>query len=312
MKKKPLPKIYIVVGPTASGKSALAVKLAKQIKGEILSTDSRQIYKYLNIGSAKITKKEMQNIKHYGLDIVDPIRASQKYLKTSQNFSVQDYLKYAKQSLDEIFKKNKTPILCGGTGLYIEAILYGLPKNAKVNPSLRKTLATKSLTELLEIIQKLNQEKYLELTTNPNTSERNNRRRLIRIIEILETKKRNQQEIKISPKKNKLKYSPEFIFLDQEKDKLREKIAIRLEKRLTARGKNNLINEVKYLREELKISDTWLLSLGLEYKYVTLYLENKITLEGMQEEILNKSWQYAKRQITWNKRYQKLALDRLK
>lgn len=296
-------KIIVVLGPTASGKSDYAIKLAKKIQGEIISTDSRQIYKHLNIGSAKITKKEMQGIIHYCLDIVDPVKVSQKYLKTPQSFSARDYLKYANQAIKEILKKKKIPILCGGTGLYIEAILYGLPKNAKVNPKLRKALEKESLEKLLLRIKNLNQEKYQELINQENPSERHNQRRLIRIIEILENKKLSKKEIQITPLSRKLKYNPEFIFMDYDKPKLQEKIKLRLEKRLSAKGKNNLLNEVKYLRDKLKINDNWLISLGLEYKYVTLYLQNKITLESMQEEILSKSWQYAKRQITWNKRY---------
>lgn len=296
---KSLPKIYVIIGPTSSGKSDVAVELAKKVNGEIVSADSRQVYKHLDIGSGKITKKEMKSIKHYCLDIVDPVKYSKNYKKNHQTFSTHEYLKYANKAIKEILKKKKTPIICGGTGLYIDSILYGLPKNAKANPLLRAELEKESLEKLLNRVKKLNKEKYNELIKNDNPSERNNKRRLIRIIEILNSKK------EISPLNKILKYDVEFIFLEKSKEELRERINLRLKKRLDGKGKNNLINEVKFLRDKLKLSDEWLLSLGLEYKYVTEYLQNKITLEKMKEEIQNKSWQYAKRQIIWNRRYKK-------
>lgn len=249
------PQIIIILGPTASGKSDYAVKLAKKINGEIISTDSRQIYKYLNVGSGKITKKEMKNITHYCLDISDPVKVSKQYLKTKQNFSVQAYLRFANRAIKEIKAKNKNIILCGGTGLYIDSILYGLPKNAKANPLLRKKLENENIEKLLLRIKKLNKEKYLELTENKNSSERNNQRRLIRIIEILENKKVNGENIEISKLNKTPKYNAEFIFMDKNKEEIRERISLRLEKRLSAKGKNNLINEVKCLRDKLKIND---------------------------------------------------------
>ncbi len=250
------PKLYIVLGPTASGKSDYAVKLAKKINGEIISTDSRQIYKYLDIGSGKITKKEMKGVRHYALNIIDPIKVSKNYLKTNQNFPVTKYLKFANSAVKEIRKKNKIPILCGGTGLYIDAILYGLPKNAKVNSLLRKDLEKENIEKLLSRIQKLNKDKYKELINNPNSSERNNKRRLIRIIEILENKKTLGENIEIKKLNQVPKYDTEFIFIDRDKEELRERITRRLEKRLLAKGKNNLINEVKYLINTLKIPIT--------------------------------------------------------
>jgi tRNA dimethylallyltransferase len=166
MKKKNLPKIYVIIGPTASGKSYVAVELAKKVKGEIVSADSRQVYKYFDIGSGKITKKEMKNIKHYCLDIADPVKYSKKYLKNNQSFSVYEYFKYANRAIKEILKKKKIPIICGGTGLYIDAILYGLPKNAKANPLLRAELEKESLEKLLNRVKKLNKEKYNDRNSN--------------------------------------------------------------------------------------------------------------------------------------------------
>lgn len=310
MKSKKPPKIFVIIGPTASGKSDVAVELAKKVKGEIISADSRQVYKYFDIGSGKITKKEMKNIPHYCLDIADPVKYSKNYTKNNQSFSVAEYLKFANKAIKDILKRNKTPIICGGTGLYIDAILYGLSKNAKTNPPLRQKLEKENLEKLLLRIKKLNKEKYLELINNKNTSERNNKRRLIRIIEILEEKKLNGEEIKIESLNKKLKYNPEFIFIEKSPNELRERINLRLKKRLEAKGKNNLINEIKFLREELKLNDEWLISLGLEYKYITKYLRGELSYEEMIETLQNKIWQYAKRQILWNKKYKNVIISK--
>ena len=294
---KKLPKLIVIIGPTASGKTDLSVEIAKKVKGEIISADSRQIYKYLDVGSGKVTKKEMRGVTHYCLDMFEPGKTK----------SITDYLKYANKAIKEIIAKGKTPIICGGTGFYIDGILYGIPKNAKPNQKLRAELEKEELKNLLTKIKKLNKEKYLELVNNENTSERNNKRRLIRIIEILEAKKAEADVVEIAQLNKKIKYDVEYVFIDITKEKLRERINLRLDRRLEAKGKNNLINEVKFLREKLKISDEWLLSLGLEYKYVTMYLKGDLNYEEMKEQLGNKIWQFAKRQITWNKRYYKAA-----
>lgn len=306
---KPIPKIYVIIGPTASGKSDVAVELAKKVKGEIVSADSRQVYKYFDIGSGKVTKKEMAGIKHYCLDIVDPVKYSKNYKKNHQTFSTHEYLKYANKAIKEILKKKKTPIICGGTGLYIDSILYGLPKNAKANPLLRAELEKESIEKLLNRVKKLNKEKYNELIKNDNPSERNNKRRIIRIIEILEAKKENNEDVTIANLPKKLKYNVEFVFIEKSKEALRERINLRLKKRLEGKGKNNLINELKFLRDKLKLSDEWLLSLGLEYKYITMYLRGDLTYEEMIETLQNKIWQYAKRQIIWNRRYKNAIIS---
>ncbi|MDQ1281889.1 MAG: tRNA dimethylallyltransferase [Patescibacteria group bacterium] len=295
MKTKKLPKLIVIIGPTASGKTDLSVEIAKKVKGEIVSADSRQIYKYLDVGSGKVTKKEMRGVVHYCLDIFPPGKTK----------SITDYLKYANKAIKEIIAKGKTPIICGGTGFYIDGILYGIPKNAKPNQKLRKNLEKETLENLLKKIKVLNKKKYLELINNENTSERNNKRRLVRIIEILESKKEESNVVEISKLNKKIKYDVEYVFIDISKEKLRERINLRLKRRLETKGKNNLINEVKFLRDKLKIKDQWLLSLGLEYKYVTMYLRGDMNYQEMKEILGNKIWQFAKRQITWNKRYRK-------
>ncbi|MEK7634419.1 MAG: tRNA (adenosine(37)-N6)-dimethylallyltransferase MiaA, partial [Patescibacteria group bacterium] len=163
-----LAKIIVILGPTSSGKSKLAIKIAKKYDGEIISADSRQVYKKLNIGSGKITKKEMEGIPHYLLDVTSPKRT----------FTVNQYQKLAKKALKKIIKKGKLPIICGGTGLYIDTLIYDyqLPQ-VPPQPKLRKQLEKKSTEELFGQLQKLDSRRAQNI-------DKHNRRRLIRALEI--------------------------------------------------------------------------------------------------------------------------------
>ncbi|MBU4078319.1 tRNA (adenosine(37)-N6)-dimethylallyltransferase MiaA, partial [Patescibacteria group bacterium] len=169
LKGKYKPKIIVVVGPTASGKSDLAVEIAKKYNGEVVSADSRQVYKGMDIGTGKITQKEMQGIKHYLLDVASP--------KT--RFTVAQYQKKANQAIGEIIKKEKLPILCGGTGFYIQSIVdnIAIPK-VKPDLKLRKNLEKQSAEELFEQLKKLDSERAKNI-------DKYNKRRLIRAIEIV-------------------------------------------------------------------------------------------------------------------------------
>ena len=294
----PLKKIIVIVGPTASGKSDLAVKIAKdklekeKVECIIISADSRQIYRYLDIGSGKITKEEMQNIQHFGLDIAEP---------GSNHFTVADWLRYTTVKINEIISENKIPIICGGTGLYIDALLYGLDNNPAPDYVFRKTLENKTTEEIKDLVkEKLEKENALDYFYNLNNSEQNNRNRLIRKLELLNSghKIRN---IELDNSERVLKYNPEFIILNPELKILEEKIKLRLEKKLDL-----LVPEIKDLIENKKVSPEWLISLGLEYRYTTEYFLNKISFEDMSKMIILKSLQYAKRQIKWNRRYEKL------
>ena len=162
-------KLVVIVGPNASGKSDLAVKLAKKFNGEVVSADSRQVYKGMDIGTGKITKEEMQGIPHYLLDVASPKR----------RFSVAQYQKKAIEAIKKIQKKGKLPILCGGTGFYVQAVVDGLvfPK-VKPDWKLRKKLEQKSAKGLYEYLKKLDPERA-------KTIEKDNKRRLIRAIEIV-------------------------------------------------------------------------------------------------------------------------------
>lgn len=272
-KKKP--KIIVILGPTASGKSALAVKLAKKFNGEIISADSRQIYKGLNIGSGKITKKEMMDTPHHLLDVASPKRT----------FTVAQYQKLVKKALKKILAKNKIPIICGGTGFYIDALIYNyqLPE-VPPDKKMRKKLEGLELTELLNILKKIDPKRF-------KTIDRKNKRRLIRAIEIAKT-------IGKTPKlKKHSSYNVLEIGIKKPAEELKRLIAKRLSKRL----KQGILKEVKNLHKK-GLSWQRLDDLGLEYRYVSRYLHGLINKKEMVNSILKESWGYVKRQMTWFKK----------
>lgn len=272
MKKE---KIIVILGQTSTGKSDFAVSIAKQINGEILSADSRQVYKGMDLGTGKITKKEMHNVPHHLLDIISPKKV----------FSVSDFQKIANKKIEEIIKKNKTPIICGGTGFYIDTIINGtiLPE-VPPNKKLRNILENKSESQLIEILKKLDKKRASEI-------DQKNKVRLIRAIEIAKA-------IGKVPKiKNKVKFDTLLIGLTLPKEILQK----RIENRLLFRIKKGMINEVKDLHSN-GISWKRMNDLGLEYRYVSLFLQNKITKKEMLEQLKTKIWQFSKRQKTWWKK----------
>jgi len=271
-------KIIVILGQTASGKSELAVKLAKKINGEIISADSRQVYKGLNIGSGKITKKEMRGIRHHLLDVTNPKRT----------FTVSQYQKLAKKAIQKILNKGKTPIICGGTGLYIDALIYDyyLPEVAP-QLKLRKELEKLSTEELFKKLQKLD-------FCRAKNIDKNNRRRLIRALEIVLTTG------KIVPKLEERESGFDVLKIGIKKSP--EELKSLIKKRLLKRLRWGMINEVKTLHQKQKLSWQRLDDLGLEYRYVSRYLWNIISRKEMIEAIEKESWQYAKRQIIWFKR----------
>jgi tRNA dimethylallyltransferase len=290
------PKIIVILGPTASGKSELAVKLAKKFNGEVISADSRQVYKGLDIGSGKITKKEMRGIKHHLLDVASPKRI----------FTVSQYQKSARKVIKEILKKGKIPIICGGTGLYIDAVVYNwqLPE-IPPQPELRKKLGKLATEELFKKLQKLDPRRAENI-------DKNNRRRLIRALEIVMITGRPIPPITILSKRSSEKDS-EFEILKIGIKKEAEELKQLIRKRLIKRLKQGMIEEVKNLHEKQKVSWRRLDDLGLEYRYVSRYLRNMMSrprsrassLRGRQEMISaieKESYKYAKRQMTWFKR----------
>jgi tRNA dimethylallyltransferase len=270
------PKILVILGPTASGKSDLAVKLAKKFNGEVISADSRQVYKGLNIGTGKITKKEMMGVSHHLLDVEDP----------KKTFTVARFKELAEEKIEEILNRGKLPIICGGTGFYIQAIVdnISLPE-VLPNKKLRENLSSKSKNELFEILKKLDPERAKNIDNqNPH--------RLIRAIEIAKSLGRVPEIKNIESKYEFLQ-----IGIETQDEILKEKI----ERRLIARIKKGMLAEAKKLHEK-GLAWKRMEELGLEYKYLALFLQKKLPKEEMINQLSYAIWHYAKRQKTWFKR----------
>jgi tRNA dimethylallyltransferase len=287
MKQTKKHKILVILGPTASGKSDLAVELARKFEGEIISADSRQVYKGLDIGTGKITKKEMRRIKHYMLDVVSP--------KTI--FNVIKFKKKTDRIISDIIKRNKLPILCGGTGFYIQAIVDNISIPEVVpDKALRARLAEKSTDELFKILEKLDKRRAVGI-------DKNNPHRLIRAIEIA-------THLGSVPKletRFPTKYEVLQIGIKTEDDVLKE----RIHKRLLSRIKVGMVTEVRKLHEK-GMSWKRMESLGLEYKYLAKYLKKELTKNELLEQLYGEICRYAKRQKTWFKRDKKIKWFNLK
>ncbi len=295
------PKIIVIVGPTSSGKSDLAVKIARRFSArgplrrsfseasgpasdwngaEIISADSRQVYKGLDIGSGKITKHEMKRVPHYLLDVASP----------KSTFTVSKYKVLAAKAINKIIKRGNVPIICGGTGLYVDALIYNwsIP-SVKANTRLRAKLHLQSTEELFKTLQKLDPDRAKNI-------DKHNKVRLIRALEIIKTTGTSVPyfqpfDTKTSP------YEILKIGLLPKEVLLKKKIRTRLLKRIKA----GMIREVKNLKK-IGVSSKKLESFGLEYRYVNRYLEGQINKDQMVEELTRQINHYAKRQMTWFKR----------
>jgi tRNA dimethylallyltransferase len=275
--------VLVILGPTASGKTSLAVKLAKRYAGEIISADSRQVYQGLDVGSGK-DLAEYGDVKYHLIDVAD----------VNERFDLAQYQKLAKLAIENVLSKDKLPILVGGSGLYLQAIVdnYDLNK-VSVNCKLRDKLELLSKEDL----QKMLKEKDKDFFKSLNNSELNNKRRLIRYLEVLSSGA-------LLGKKKESKYDFLIIGLDFDNKILREKIQFRLKERLEKEG---LVKEVESLHLQ---GTSWerLISLGLEYKYVSYYLQKKISYPEMFDLLLTAICQFAKRQKTWFKRMEKQGI----
>jgi len=274
-------KLIVILGPTASGKSGLAVKLAKKFNGEIISADSRQVYKGMDIGTGKVTKKEMEGIFHYLLDVVSPKR----------RFTVFQYRKLAINAINKILKKGKIPVLCGGTGFYIQAVVDGiLIPEVPPDWKLRKKLEKKSLKELFFQLKKLDPKRAKKI-------DKKNPRRLIRALEVIIKTKKPIPALKKKP----LPYPVLMLGIKKDFQTLKKLIKGRLLKRL----KKGMIAEVKRLKKS-GVSWKRLEDFGLEYRWITKFLQKKISFLEMKEELQKDIEHFAKRQMNWFKRDQKI------
>lgn len=273
-------KLIVILGPTASGKSDLAVEIARRVGGEVVSADSRQVYRGLNIGTGKITPREMKGVPHHLLDVANP----------KKQFSVVLYEQLATRAIRDILRRGKIPILCGGTGFYIQSIVDKITiPEVPPNLALRKKLATKSTAQLFVQLQKLDPRRA-------GTIDARNPARLVRAIEIVKA-------LGAVPhlRKNPPPYDILQIGITIEREALREKI----EARLTARLKRGMLAEARHLHAR---GLTWkrMRELGLEYRALADFLTNKTTRTEMQKTLAQEIYQYAKRQMVWFQRDKKI------
>ena len=285
-------KVIVICGPTASGKTALSIELAKKINGEIISCDSMQIYKDMNIGTAKPTKEEMQGIKHYLLDFVSP----------DERYSVADFKRDSKKSIKEIIAKGKTPIIVGGTGLYFDSLIYEIEyKDIKFDEEYRKKLEERVEKEGLNELYK--EAKKIDPIAIEKISE-NDKKRILRILEIYNATGKNKTQQEIESRKKEVEYDYKVYALNWDREKLYD----RINRRVDIMIEQGLVEEVKEILNKYKKFPTAMQGLG--YKEVVEYLEGKCSKEEMIEKIKMETRRYAKRQLTWfRKNKQTVWLD---
>ena len=276
-------KLIVVLGPTASGKTSLAVKIARQNNGEIISADSRQIYKGMDIGTGKDLNEyfiENKKIPYHLIDILTP----------NQDYSVFQFKNDFHKVYNEINNNKKIPILCGGTALYIDSILFNYDMSGvKPNKILREELENFSIEELIIKLEKIDQKAYVE-------SFHNTKRRIIRTIEILSSSITNKSI-------NKNLYNPLVIGIKVE----RKEILLKIKDRLIYRLNNGMIEEVEKLISS-GVTENRLNYFGLEYKYIGMYLYEKISYDEMVEKLNIGINRFSKRQMTFFRRMEKWGI----
>ncbi|MEY4747784.1 MAG: hypothetical protein RLZZ416_833 [Candidatus Parcubacteria bacterium] len=277
MKKE---KLLVIAGPTSSGKSALAVALARRFGGEIISADSRQVYRGLDVGTGKVTKREMRGVPHYLLDAANP----------RHTFTAHDFVARAMIAVSDIARRGKLPIIAGGSGFYIDALLgrIVLP-DVPANASLRAKLEKKSSEQLLAMLRRKD-------SRRANVIDRYNKRRLIRALEIAAAVGKSPRSTK------RRRFDAFWIGIKMPRDELNKKI----HDRLHARMRSGMVAEAKRLHSH-GLSYKRMEELGLEYRYLARYLQNRITRAPMMAELDAAIRQYAKRQLTYWKRNRDIA-----
>lgn len=267
-------KLIVIVGPTASGKTDLAVEIARRTNGEIVSADSRQVYRGMDIGSGKVTRWEMRGVPHHLLDVSHPRRT----------FTVSHYQRQARAALRSIWKRGRTPIICGGTGLYIRSVVDGLViPDVRPNSALRRTLERKTVEQLHALLAKQDPERARGI-------DRHNPRRLVRALEIVAAKG-SVPPLTLHP----IDADILVIGIQRAVPRLHELIRARLMRRLRA----GMVAEVRRLHDTEHVSWKRLEGFGLEYRHVARFLEGKVTREQMVEDLIRDIVAYAKRQMTW-------------
>ena len=277
--------IPTILAPTASGKTNLAINLAKKIHGEVIGLDSRQIYDQIPIGTAQPTKKEMEGVTHYLIGVKS----------VEETVSAGQYAKLVRYYIEHIRSRGKIPILCGGAGLYFRALNSGIFDQSKSELKIRKNLEDLydggNAKEMMRTLKKIDPEYYMHVHIN-------NKKRLIRALEIYEGTGKTPSE---HFKNQKNKHAPNLnlfsVFLNWDRSELRKRIS----KRTTAMIKNGWIDEVKKIIEKYPGNNLHPLD-SIGYRQIVSYLNNNISLESLESEINTKTYQYAVRQIKWFKK----------
>ncbi len=283
------PKVIVICGPTASGKTKLSIEVAKLVNGEIVSADSMQIYKDMTIGTAKPTTEEMQGIKHYLIDFVSP----------DKRYSVAEYKNDATNAIEEIISKGKTPIVVGGTGLYVNSLIYEIEyPSVELDTNYRKKLEEiaekEGLDRLYEMAMKVDKLAMKKISQN-------DKKRICRVLEIYHATGKTKTQIEIESRANEPKY--DYLVFGISMD--REKLYDRINKRVDIMIEDGLIDEVKEVLN--KYDDFPTAMQGLGYKEVVEYINGDTTKEEMIEKIKMETRRYAKRQLTWFRRYDNIT-----
>ena len=278
-------KLIILAGPTASGKTSVSIELAKRLGGEIISADSMQVYKNMDVGTAKISVEEMQGVKHHLIDVLDP----------KEDFNIVKFQNMVKCSIEEIVKNGHIPILVGGTGFYIQSIIYDIDfNNEDDNSSVRKKLEeeydTFGADFMYEKLKKID-------SVSAQTIHKNNKKRIIRAIEYFLINNEPISSHNEVQRKKKSPYDYRFFVLNPPRDILYE----RINKRVDIMVENGLVDEVKKLRE-MGLSMANISMQGIGYKEIIEYLDGEVSLETAIENIKQNTRHMAKRQVTWFKR----------
>ena len=281
-------KAVVIVGTNASGKSALGVELARHFGGEVISADSRQVYTGLDIGSGKITKKEMRGVPHHLLDVCSPKKI----------FTAADFKHLGEKALNDILSREKLPIIVGGTGFYIDALLArSLLANTPPDEALRAALAKHSAEELFTQLETLDPTRAEMLKVK---NEHRHKRRIIRALEVARSPVSKVTPRTHSPQKpHAQEDSLDILWIGLRWSD--EALRARIHERLHARMRQGLVAEVQKLHEK-GLSWKRMEALGLEYRYLSRYLRGTMSKDAMLAELETKTWQYAKRQRTWFRR----------
>ena len=279
MKSKP--KVIVICGPTASGKTGLSVKLAQAMNGEIISCDSMQIYKDMTIGTAKVTEEEMQGIQHYLIDFVSP----------EERYSVADFQKDSEKAISKILAKGKTPIVVGGTGLYVDTLVYHIQypeveTDLAYRQQLEKMIEEQGLETLYQKAKEIDPQAIEKISSN-------DQKRIMRILEIYHQTGKTKTQLEIESRREE----PPYEYLMYAIDMDREKLYDRINQRVDIMIEQGLIEEVQELLKKYKSFPTAMQGLG--YKEVVPYLQGDITKEEMIENLKQETRRYAKRQLTW-------------